>query len=147
MPTRHEDHSLCTMLPVHPHCCAALPQICSRDYVPELKVWIDDADLLEYLGGNSKGTLLDDIGPWSDPSTVAKLGLTMPSMSGESPIKSGLSRMGSEVDDGYATPRWGAGAAHAMGGRCTHVWPDEALEWLHACSRHHWACHTSMQPS
>lgn len=77
--------------------------------MPELKVWIDDENLLEYLGGSSKGTLLDDIGPWSEPATVAKLGLTMPSMSGESPIKSGLSRVGSEVEDGYATPRWGQG--------------------------------------
>ncbi len=84
-------------------------QICSRDYVPELKLWIDDENLLEYLGGSSKGTLLDDIGPWSDPATVAKLGLNMPSMSGESPIKASLSRMGSEVEDGFATPRWVVG--------------------------------------
>ncbi len=80
-----------------------LAQICGRDYVRDLKVWIDDENLLEYLGGSSKGTLLDDVGPWSDPAVLTKLGLPVP---GESPpIKASLSRLGSEVDDGYATPR------------------------------------------
>jgi hypothetical protein len=104
--------------PAHPLPRSPTPraQICGRDYVRDLKVWIDDENLLEYLGGSSKGTLLDDVGPWSDPSTLAKLGLPVP---GESPpIKASLSRLGSELDDGYATPRCAA-AAGTGSARCS----------------------------
>jgi hypothetical protein len=91
--------------------------------VRDLKVWIDEDNLLEYLGGTSKGTLLDDIGPWSDPSVLAKLGYTVPGGGDLPPIKASLSRVGSEVEDGYATPRCGLGrrpgaAAQQRGEEC-----------------------------
>jgi hypothetical protein len=33
----------------------------------DLCKWIDEDSILESLGGTSKGTLSEDIGPWSDP--------------------------------------------------------------------------------
>jgi len=35
--------------------------------------WIDMDNIPEYLGGKSKGTLVDDLGPWKDPKLLAQL--------------------------------------------------------------------------
>lgn len=36
-------------------------------------MWIDEDSIPEYLGGKSKGTLLDDIGPWNNPELISEL--------------------------------------------------------------------------
>lgn len=51
-------------------------EICSTDYMPELLKWVDIENIPEYLGGKSKGTLLDDVGPWSDKKLLRTLDLT-----------------------------------------------------------------------
>ena len=48
-------------------------EVCSTKYAPALLEWIDAASLPEYLGGTSKGTLLDDVGPWQDPRLIAEI--------------------------------------------------------------------------
>ena len=48
-------------------------QLTGTDYLPMLLRWVDKDNLPEYLGGTSKATLLDDLGPWQDPKIVAEL--------------------------------------------------------------------------
>lgn len=48
-------------------------EVCSTKYTPALLEWIDASSLPEYLGGTSKGTLLDDVGPWQDPRIIAEI--------------------------------------------------------------------------
>ena len=48
-------------------------EVCSTKYASALLEWIDAASLPEYLGGTSKGTLLDDVGPWQDPRLIAEI--------------------------------------------------------------------------
>lgn len=50
-------------------------QILGTDYLPGLKQWIDIENIPDWLGGQSHGSLEDDVGPWSDPDLVDKLGL------------------------------------------------------------------------
>lgn len=47
--------------------------MCPKDYVPTLLSWVSAENLPEYLGGKSKATLLDDTGPWNDPSLIAEV--------------------------------------------------------------------------
>ena len=41
--------------------------------MPTLLSWVSAENLPEYLGGKSKATLLDDAGPWNDPSLIAEV--------------------------------------------------------------------------
>ena len=43
-------------------------EVCPADYYKVLTKWVDPDNIPQYLGGNSQGLLIDDIGPWSDPS-------------------------------------------------------------------------------
>lgn len=43
------------------------------NYQDVLFRYIDPENVLEYLGGKSKGTLVDDLGPWNDPEMVAEV--------------------------------------------------------------------------
>jgi len=52
-------------------------EILGTDYVPGLLKHVDVESLPDWLGGKSKGSLIDDVGPWSDPPLVASLGLDM----------------------------------------------------------------------
>lgn len=47
--------------------------MCPRNYLPALLHWIDEDHLPEYLGGKSKGTLVDDVGPWQDPALMQEV--------------------------------------------------------------------------
>lgn len=93
-----------------------LLQICQSDYKKDLLEWIDADDLPDWLGGRSKGTLLDDVGPWSDPGVLRRI-------EGQSAVAAkALKRLGSaapavsategqivlldELADGYHSPRW-----------------------------------------
>eukprot|EP00775_Hariotina_reticulata_P010356 gene10356-10514_t len=84
-------------------------QICQTNYTKDLLEWVDAENLPEWLGGKSKGTLLDDVGPWSDPEVLRK-------MEGQLPVAyKTLKRMTSlngqveapllEEADGYRSPR------------------------------------------
>ncbi|CAD7696725.1 unnamed protein product [Ostreobium quekettii] len=48
-------------------------EVCPRDFLPSLRKWINDEDIPEYLGGKSKGTLIDDVGPWRSPELVKEV--------------------------------------------------------------------------
>ncbi|GMH34099.1 hypothetical protein BSKO_01933 [Bryopsis sp. KO-2023] len=50
-------------------------EVCPKDYLPALKKWIDEENIPEYLGGKSKGTLVDDVGPWQDEELIRELEL------------------------------------------------------------------------
>lgn len=52
-------------------------QILGTDYLQAVLRWVDSENLPEWLGGTSHGSLLDDVGPWSDPDTVSRLGLDL----------------------------------------------------------------------
>lgn len=100
-------------------CLCVFPlQICQSDYSRDLLEWIEPDNLPDWLGGRSKGTLLDDVGPWSDPevlrriegqSAVAakalkRMSSAVPSVSGsEGPPQ--LVVM-DELADGYHSPRY-----------------------------------------
>jgi hypothetical protein len=48
-------------------------EVCPTDYLQVLTQWVDIESIPEYLGGASKGSLIDDLGPWNDPEIVARL--------------------------------------------------------------------------
>jgi len=48
-------------------------EVCPRDFLPSLRKWINEEDIPEYLGGRSKGTLIDDVGPWRSPELVKEM--------------------------------------------------------------------------
>ena len=50
-------------------------QILGHNYMEALTKWVDIESIPDWLGGKSKGTLVDDVGPWSDPSIIEGLGL------------------------------------------------------------------------
>ncbi|KDD73627.1 CRAL/TRIO domain-containing protein, partial [Helicosporidium sp. ATCC 50920] len=45
--------------------------VASSNYMPDLLKWVDEDSIPAYLGGKSKGSLVDDIGPWQDPAVIA----------------------------------------------------------------------------
>jgi len=49
--------------------------------------WIDMDNIPEYLGGKSKGTLVDDLGPWKDPKLLAQLEMENTEQGAEEPEK------------------------------------------------------------
>lgn len=48
-------------------------EVCPKDYMSVLRKWIDEDSIPEYLGGKSKGTLIDDCGPWRPDPLVKEL--------------------------------------------------------------------------
>eukprot|EP00210_Caulerpa_lentillifera_P000964 g931.t2 len=50
-------------------------EVCPRNYLPSLMEWIDVENIPEYLGGKSKGTLVDDLGPWKNPELLKQLSI------------------------------------------------------------------------
>ncbi|KAF5839565.1 CRAL-TRIO domain-containing protein [Dunaliella salina] len=50
-------------------------EILDSNYLPALLKWVDKESLPEWLGGSSHGTLIEDIGPWSNGRLMATLGL------------------------------------------------------------------------
>jgi hypothetical protein len=54
-----------------PLTCAVCPlcvrvQLLDNNYLPGLLKWVPEENIPDWLGGKSKGTLVDDVGPWSD---------------------------------------------------------------------------------
>ena len=52
---------------------AAKIEVCSSKYLPTLLKYVSPDQLPEYMGGTSRATLLDDVGPWNDPGTIAAI--------------------------------------------------------------------------
>eukprot|EP00882_Tetradesmus_deserticola_P019017 GHRQ01020459.1.p2 GENE.GHRQ01020459.1~~GHRQ01020459.1.p2 ORF type:complete len:256 (+),score=117.00 GHRQ01020459.1:337-1104(+) len=85
-------------------------QICQTNYQKDLLEWVAPENLPEWLGGSSKGTPLDDCGPWSDPEVLRR-------MEGQLPVAcKALKRMATlsgtgevvlqlEDGEGYHSPR------------------------------------------
>ena len=48
-------------------------QLHGTSYQAALLQYIDKDNLPEYLGGNSKATLLDDVGPWKDQKLIDQI--------------------------------------------------------------------------
>lgn len=73
--------------------------------------WIDPENLPEWLGGKSQGTLIDDIGPWSDPEVLRRLEGQLPVVNKALKRMATVSGTGEvlptveEIPDGYQSPR------------------------------------------
>lgn len=48
-------------------------QLVGTNYQATLLKYVDRENLPEYLGGTSKATLLDDVGPWQDQAIVDEI--------------------------------------------------------------------------
>lgn len=48
-------------------------EVCPSNYMKVLSKWVDMENIPSYLGGKSQGSLIDDVGPWSDPEMVAEI--------------------------------------------------------------------------
>jgi len=80
---------------------------------------VDKEALPDWLGGESKGTLIDDVGPWSDPKLVASLGLDLEELKrGRGTPKDARGRdiVAGKAGAGGAAPKvrvWGGGVLFA----------------------------------
>mmetsp|Transcript_10482 Transcript_10482/g.18328 ORF Transcript_10482/g.18328 Transcript_10482/m.18328 type:complete len:524 (-) Transcript_10482:635-2206(-) len=52
-------------------------EILGTNYLDGLLKWVDIDSIPVWLGGKSHGSLIDDIGPWSDPEVLAQLGMDL----------------------------------------------------------------------
>ena len=48
-------------------------QLHGTSYQSAILKYIDKDNVPEYLGGNSKATLLDDVGPWKDKKLIEEI--------------------------------------------------------------------------
>lgn len=48
-------------------------EVCPSNYMSVLLKWVDEENIPEYMGGKSKGSLLDDVGVWKDPKVLAEV--------------------------------------------------------------------------
>lgn len=48
-------------------------EVAPSDYMKLLLKYVDADNIPDYLGGKSKGSLIDDVGPWKDPETLAQV--------------------------------------------------------------------------
>ncbi|KAG1678584.1 hypothetical protein FOA52_012591 [Chlamydomonas sp. UWO 241] len=55
-------------------------EILGTNYMPELLKWVDIENIPKWLGGESDGTLIDDLGPWSDSELCARIGVDVEAM-------------------------------------------------------------------
>jgi hypothetical protein len=96
---------------------------------------VDDTSLPDWLGGKSHGSLLDDVGPWSDAAVMARLGLDVevlkqakrPPSSAALPPVGSLRRSHDSQSDGYASPSaelLANGGATRWGGAVGRIWMD-----------------------
>jgi hypothetical protein len=53
------------------------PKILGTNYKEGLLKWIDEENLLQMLGGTPPGTIIDDIGPWSDVELCKQIGVSI----------------------------------------------------------------------
>ena len=55
-------------------------EILGSDYMPALLKWIDIENIPTWIGGKSEGSLVDDIGPWSDSVVCSRIGVDAESL-------------------------------------------------------------------
>lgn len=95
-------------------------EVCPSNYLPTLARWVDMDSIPEYLGGTSKGSLIDDVGPWNDPRLVAEIDADLRAAAGR-PSSGELSAGGSSPlpspFEGVAAGPPGPASA-VQGGRC-----------------------------
>lgn len=48
--------------------------------MPALLKWIDIENIPVWIGGKSEGSLIDDIGPWSDAHVCSRIGVDAESL-------------------------------------------------------------------
>ncbi|CAD7701982.1 unnamed protein product [Ostreobium quekettii] len=72
-------------------------EVCPKDYMPCLKKWIDEENIPEYLGGKSKGTLIDDVGPWHSEEPVREVEMERPG--GQGAAEGDISARSARHDD------------------------------------------------
>lgn len=65
--------------------------------MPCLKKWIDEENIPEYLGGKSKGTLIDDVGPWHSEELVREV--EMERLGGQGAAEGDVSARSGRHDD------------------------------------------------
>jgi hypothetical protein len=94
-------------------------EILGSDYMPALLKWIDVENIPTWIGGKSEGSLIDDIGPWSDPLLCKRIGVDPEALSIPGTKLMALPNMGRaslndrSVDPG--TPK-SAGSSVSLGG-------------------------------
>ncbi len=120
---REQPRSQLDAEPLTPPNPATHPQICQSNYTADLLQWVDADNLPVWLGGRSKGTLLDDVGPWSDPEVLHRLEPDLPAagralkvlrVSLGSGMGGGGGAITEEGEDGYASPRSEASFVSAL---------------------------------
>lgn len=112
-------------------------QILGSNYLPALEKWIPLENIPVFLGGRSAGTLLDDLGPWSDTDLVNSIGLDVEDLRHGKSTTGGhmltipaFGRTSSDENaSGYLTPS-GSITSAARCGCNVHVWlPDCYVLW------------------
>ncbi|KAG2498876.1 hypothetical protein HYH03_003068 [Edaphochlamys debaryana] len=104
-------------------------EILGPNYMDTLLKHMDIDSIPEFLGGKSKGTLLDDVGPWSDPPLLASMGIDVEALRmGDlaSTLPNGPYWMGSAVG-GAAAPA-AAGAATMARGAASFGRPEGEVD-------------------
>jgi hypothetical protein len=110
-------------------------QICQTNYKDDLLKWVAPENLPEWLGGTSKGTLLDDCGPWSDPEVLRRYEAELPAA--RQALKhrgeTGITPVPELIEaDGYASPKWvslGGGHAASTAAALAVLSVDGAQRW------------------
>ena len=46
-------------------------EVCPSDFLPVLKEWVEVENIPSYLGGTSRGSLIDDVGPWREDTSAS----------------------------------------------------------------------------
>lgn len=75
-------------------------EVCPKDFMSVLRHWIDEDAIPEYLGGMSKGTLIDDIGPWRTEPLLKEIDTER---SGQAEVAGDLLTRSSRAEDWMAT--------------------------------------------
>lgn len=121
-------------------------EVCPSNYLPTLARWVDMDSIPEYLGGTSKGSLIDDVGPWNDPRIVAEIDAELAaaaagrpssgelSADGGSPLPSPLPSPFDGLPQGLPEPP----PAGVQGGRCARSrgpesWPAMPALLVQSC--------------
>ncbi len=77
-------------------------EVCPGDFLPVLKEWVDEENIPSYLGGKSRGSLIDDLGPWREelaPKMMPKRGNIHGSRRTDAGDQEGSRVVGEHLDD------------------------------------------------
>ena len=71
--TNNSLHASAVSTTNHWELCTCVSQLVGTSYQAILLKHVDKENLPEYLGGTSKATLLDDVGPWQDQAIIDEI--------------------------------------------------------------------------